>query len=135
MSKKENLIYESAVNVLSDLADLPDEDWFENNNFITKDQMLTYVNVTSPVDDMCLPINCTSDSAYYTITTSMGQHTAKYISAEAESKANQIEYQANLFKDSVQDLLNNILRVSPAGSASFELAKDFMDKHYGEESK
>ena len=37
------------------------------------------------------------------------------------------------FRKEVETLLTDIKRVSPAGSASFELAKDFMDTHYGEE--
>ena len=89
---------------------------------------------TSMIDDMCLP----AEPVYNVTTTMAGYgnvHTANYMATEAESKASQIEYQAKLFKDSVQDLLNNILRVSPAGSGSYQLAQNFMGDHYGEESK
>ena len=78
------------------------------------------------VDDMCIPVD-------YTISYG-GVHTANYMAGEAESKAREITHHAKEFRSNVETLLIDIKRVSPAGSASFELAKDFMDKHYGEES-
>ena len=79
------------------------------------------------VDDMCIPVD-------YNYTVSYGGvHTANYMAGEAENKAREISHHAKEFRKDVESLLINIKRVSPAGSASFELAKDFMDKHYGEE--
>jgi hypothetical protein len=92
-------------------ADIENSDneggWYYGHRYTNKDT----------IDDMCIPINYN-----YTV----GYGGLDYVHAGNKTKA---------FRKDVESFLIDIKRVSPAGSASFELAKDFMDKHYGEESK
>ena len=39
----------------------------------------------------------------------------------------------NKFKETVKDIMTEIMRVSPAGSPSFELAKVFIEENYKKE--
>ncbi len=82
--------------------------WYYGNRYTVKDT----------IDDMCIPLDYD-----YTV---VGYGGLDYVHAGNKIKA---------FRKEVETLLTDIKRVSPAGSASFELAKDFMDIHYGEESK
>jgi len=76
-------------------------------------------------DDMCIPTDHNYTISYGSV------HTANYIADEAESKTREIKHHAKEFKNNVKILLTEIKRVSPAGSQSFDLVKDFMDTNYG----
>ena len=100
----------------------------ENGDIENGDNNDAYWYTVKYIDDMCVPVD-------YNYTVSYGGvHTANYMAGEAENKAREISHHAKEFRNNVETLLTNIKRVSPAGSASFELAKDFMDTNYGKES-
>ena len=101
-------------------GDSNDGVWYYGHQYTTK------YNID---DDICIPTDHNYTISYGSV------HTANYITDEAESKTREIKHHAKAFRKDVESFLIDIKRVSPAGSASFELAKDFMDKHYGEESK
>ena len=65
-----------------------------------------------------------AEGDYTNIKVTAGYGGLDYVHAGNKTKA---------FRKEVETLLTDIKRVSQAGSASFELAKDFMDTHYGEE--
>ena len=88
-------------------GDSNDGVWYYGHQYTAKDT----------IDDMCIPIDYNYTAGYGGL---------DYVHAGNKTKA---------FRKDVESFLIDIKRVSPAGSASFELAKDFMDKHYGEESK
>ena len=76
------------------------------------------------IDDMCIP---PAPDYKYTTNVTYGGLDYTHAGHEPFNKT-------KAFRKDVASLLVDIKRVSPAGSGSFELAKDFMDKHYGEES-
>lgn len=88
-------------------TDIENGDWYYGHQYTTK----------VDIDDMCIPIDYNYTAGYSGL---------DYVHAGNKTKA---------FRKDVESFLIDIKRVSPAGSASFELAKDFMDNHYGEESK
>ena len=90
----------------------------ENGDIENGDNNDAYWYTVKYIDDMCVPLN-QIDATGYGLDYIHNNH-------EPINKT-------KAFRKDVESLLINIKRVSPAGSASFELAKDFMDTHYGEE--
>ena len=58
----------------------------------------------------------------------VGADSTRYKTAVAHNKE-----VYNKFKETVKDIMTEIMRVSPAGSPSFELAKVFIEENYKKE--
>ena len=93
------------------------------NSYMYMGELAETFNVTN-VDGVTIRDPQMGDYETYNVNLTYGG--LDYVHAGNKTKA---------FRKEVQSFCNEIKRVAPAGSASFELAKDFMDKHYGEESK
>ena len=125
-------------------------------NCMVETDSYNYVNkvfeVSSQVEMFTIDIENNDTDGYWYDTAYVGDLDQQYPSSvtvtfdehpDATSVWNTIKYggldyvhagnKTKAFRKEVETLLTDIKRVSPAGSASFELAKDFMDTHYGEE--
>ena len=56
----------------------------------------------------------------------VGADSTRYKTAVAHNKE-----MYNKFRETVENTMKEILRVSPAGSQSFELSKNFLENNYG----
>lgn len=114
----------------------PGNDYIYTTDFSSKDltDTLTITTVDSgtvTIRDPQWEVSTTVDGIMYDATEPA--YKSVTVNAGYGLDFNYLGNKAKAFRKEVQAFCNDIKRLSPAGSASFELAKDFMDKHYGEE--